>query len=343
MTDTSSSFRIVDLPTVFADVAPVPQDDGPVAVCRIDYPPPFTQAFDYFRAMLRQPEYSPRVLQLTTLCLHQNPANYTVWHYRRLCLYELADWTSHIPEDLALAAELGGNNPKNYQIWYHRRALLEAACRQPEEGGRTLTDYAPEELQYIAKVLEADGKNYHAWSHRQWLLLALNDDKVWDKELAYTHDLIQTDVRNNSAWNQRWFALHRGKPQQALSLDAQTQAEVDYAMEQAARDPYNESPFRYLMALWKQVAKTVDEAPWKQDILPTLQDKVAALGSQLANDGRESSSFVLSTQVDLYELQGDAESLTTAQSLLNELAETVDPIRRKYWALRHEQIERKKA
>jgi hypothetical protein len=70
-------FLISDLPEVFGDLERIPQDDGPAAVCQIDYPAAFSMAFDYFRAILRIEEYSWRALRLTTLCLQQNPANYT--------------------------------------------------------------------------------------------------------------------------------------------------------------------------------------------------------------------------------------------------------------------------
>ena len=89
-------------------------------------------------------------MKLTALCLKFNPANYTIWWYRRKCLSTLSKQDDNydgdetvtkgekkreekatyyslqrIKSDLELASELGGSNPKNYQIWYHRRSLLE--------------------------------------------------------------------------------------------------------------------------------------------------------------------------------------------------------------------------
>ena len=47
-----------NLSEVFADVTPIPQDDGPNPVCSIDYPNGFVEAMDYFRAILKMGEHS---------------------------------------------------------------------------------------------------------------------------------------------------------------------------------------------------------------------------------------------------------------------------------------------
>lgn len=132
-----------------------------------------------------------RTLRLTGLCLKLNPANYTIWHFRRQCLDTIMATTATttitedttallVQKDLAFAATLGGANPKNYQIWYHRRALLDSA------GGTKLSDTViAQELAYVAKVLDEDSKNYHAWSHRQWLVRTVNKEELWEKELEF--------------------------------------------------------------------------------------------------------------------------------------------------------------
>ena len=64
-----------------------------------------------------------RALKLSATCLKMNPANYTVWHYRRQCLQFLghsSDKTS-VQNDLNLASLLGGSNPKNYQVKYGKQ------------------------------------------------------------------------------------------------------------------------------------------------------------------------------------------------------------------------------
>lgn len=335
--DALTSFDISDLPTVFGDMEPVPQADGPTAVCRIDYPPNFKTAFDYFRALLQRTEYSPRALRLTELCLEQNPANYTVWHYRRACLDTItqgnaAAWDFALQADLDLAARLGGDNPKNYQIWYHRRAILEKYAQQ-QSAKEASDDMAQQELDYVHGVLQVDGKNYHAWSHRQWLLQTLaNDETVWKKELEYTQQLIQQDVRNNSAWNQRWFVTHHDRGN-AVSVEAAV-AELEFALQQAARDLFNESTFSYFTAVAKELKRN-HALEFGTTILPTFGEQLNALAPSDDDDDDDVSPHLLATRVEWLAWQGNAAG---AGALLDRLGESVDPIRRKYWNLRKTQL-----
>ena len=58
-----------ELPEVFADVTPIPQDDGPNPVCAIDYSPQFVQAYDYMRAILKTAEKSRESLRCLCVSL----------------------------------------------------------------------------------------------------------------------------------------------------------------------------------------------------------------------------------------------------------------------------------
>jgi hypothetical protein len=173
----SLSKGIIDLETIFSDVKPIPQDDGPSPVCAIAYPPDFEEAMNYFRALLLAQEYSSRALDLTSICLKFNPANYTVWHFRRECLKALSTSPCKISidkdlveKDLEFSAAIGGPNPKNYQIWYHRRALLESILEgklsdnlqiSVEDLKERIFDVTRKELMYVSIILNEDGKNYH--------------------------------------------------------------------------------------------------------------------------------------------------------------------------------------
>ena len=185
-----------ELSTIFSDLEPVPQDDGPDPVCVIQYPTSFRLAYDYMRAVWQANELSERALRLTALCLKLNPANYTVWQYRRKILRSLgrsADKDA-IAADLALSSSLGGTNPKNYQVWYHRRALL-------DEYPSLQQDFLDSELDYISTVLEEDSKNYHAWSNRQWLIAAVNQKDLWEKELQYGRFSHFLSLFKYQGWN----------------------------------------------------------------------------------------------------------------------------------------------
>jgi len=314
-----------ELPTVFSDVTPVPQDDGPNPVCQIAYKEDFVKAYDYMRAILKLDEKSERALRLTALCLKWNPANYTIWHYRRLCLHQVGLSQERLQQDLDLAAVLGGVNPKNYQIWYHRRALLESIIEDGHEA-------AQKELRYIASVFEDDAKNYHAWSHRQWILKTVNKEELWKAEIEYVCKLIFEDIRNNSAWNQRWFVAHRGK-REALSQEA-AQEEANYALEQAQSDPYNESPWRYLIGVVKEQPSLVE----------SCEVKAVEMKDVLAKAGRdaEACASLNSARIDLLEMKGNQDSLQQAIQLADAMASNHDLVRRKYWALRVSELEKKR-
>lgn len=62
----------------WADVIPIPQDDGPNPVVPIAYKPEFVETMDYFRAVYKANELSPRALDLTHQAILLNPGNYTV-------------------------------------------------------------------------------------------------------------------------------------------------------------------------------------------------------------------------------------------------------------------------
>jgi protein farnesyltransferase/geranylgeranyltransferase type-1 subunit alpha len=332
------SLTVKELESVFHDLTPIPQDDGPSAVGRIDYPEEFETAYNYFRAVVAADERSVRSLPLTALCLDLNPANYTVWHFRRLVLTTLGYdcLEANLVAELDLAARLGGENPKNYQIWYHRRALLERLQANSEKQDMLMA-FFQHELDYTATVFCSDSKNYHSWSYRQWVVQACNSPTVWEQEMVYADTLILLDVRNNSAWNQRWFACHRGQLQQALSRSV-FEAEADYALTSARLDPYNESPWRYFIAVLREQLK---HDPSIGLDLHDYQLKAEGVKQILVDAGRDPDSCanLQSAIIDILEWIGSNESLQHAMELSLQLAREFDPIREKYWQFRCQQLE----
>ncbi len=337
------------IPEVFSDIDPIAQNDGPEPACAITYTPEFVEAHNYLRAVLTADERSERAFELTTICLKFNPANYTCWHFRRRCLVALCTPSDssqatidveRIEQDLKFAANLGGTNPKNYQLWYHRRALLEIRFR----GGENVRA-AQKELGYVDKILEDDNKNYHAWSHRQWIIRTINQAELWLAEIEYSHSKILLDPRNNSAWNQRWFATHEGeiaanKLGGKLPFEKAAE-EANYAVCGAQVDPFNESPWRYLIGVlmeqyrWAQRDK--EGADDKDKVDGLLREYVAKIKDMNKDWDSPKEDLpegpcvsLMSALVDLLETVGDKTSLEEAKDMMGELV-LEDPVRRKYW------------
>ncbi|KAL3798067.1 hypothetical protein HJC23_012358, partial [Cyclotella cryptica] len=371
------TLTMIDLPTVFPDITPIPQNEGKEPpVCSISYAPEFVQAHDYLRALLRSDERSQRALDLTTACLEMNPANYTVWHYRRRILTTLHGGgvggemdEEVIDKDLEFADTLGGTNPKNYQLWYHRRALLEIRFRNANQGGRV--EAAQKELGYVDKILEDDSKNYHAWSHRQWIVRTVNNPQLWKSEVDYSHSKILDDPRNNSAWNQRWFATHEGQialssaasegptgntcndlkgGRVILPLDVAAE-EAHYALCGAKLDPYNESPWRYLIGVlmeqWRFAQREGNEVENVTNATNLITDNIAQIREmkQSLEDQPPAPDLasvpcvsLISALVDLLEIFVQNKGLLEEASTLCRTLAEVDYVRRKYWRKREQDV-----
>ncbi|EEY57304.1 protein farnesyltransferase/geranylgeranyltransferase, putative [Phytophthora infestans T30-4] len=212
----------------WADVVKVPQDDGPNPIVSIAYSANFTDVMDCFRGVLKLNECSERTLALTLDVIDANPANYTVWYFRRRVLEALG---SDLREELQFTADMAIQHPKNYQIWHHRREIC------------TMLHDASEEKEFCALAIDGDSKNYHAWAHRQWVVKTFG---LWDGELQFVDKMLLEDVRNNSAWNHRWFVLNNSS---GLATTADRQREIDYALDKISIAVHNESPWNYLRGL----------------------------------------------------------------------------------------------
>ncbi|XP_030527959.1 protein farnesyltransferase/geranylgeranyltransferase type-1 subunit alpha [Rhodamnia argentea] len=307
----------------FAAVTPLPQDDGPSPVVAIAYRDDFRETMDYFRSLYSSRELSPRSLLLTSLAISFNPANYTVWHFRRQVLEAL---DADLNDELEFTERVAKGNAKNYQLWHHRRWVAE----------KLGSDAACGELEFTGKIFCLDAKNYHAWSHRQWVLHALG---VWENELDYCTQLLEEDIFNNSAWNQRYFVIT--KSPLLGGLKAMRDSEVDYAIEAIGTNPENESPWRYLRGLYND-----ENDGW-------LNDARVPCACLRVLKAKRNLKFALSTLLDLVclgfkpnqEIRDAITSLRTSHSgevgSDSDLAKSIcsilgheDPMRANYWTWR---------
>ncbi|XP_017063231.1 protein farnesyltransferase/geranylgeranyltransferase type-1 subunit alpha [Drosophila eugracilis] len=290
------------------DVEPLAQDDGPNPVVAIAYSQKFREVFDYMRAIIARGEKSQRALDLTTDALRLNPANYTVWQYRRDILRELK---ADLNAELEYLGKVIAQNSKNYQVWHHRRVIVEM-----------LNDPSNElELTELALVNDGDAKNYHAWQHRQW---AIRSFKLYDDELNFVDRLICEDQRNNSAWNQRFFVVkHFGFTPDLI------QRELSYTMNRIRIIKNNESAWNYLVGVMRQG----DNGKAQLNSYP----EVVGFVEEIYQAGNR-SPYLLAFLIDLYQEQalhlkvGDSDQLARkVYSLCEDMASKHDVIRRKYW------------
>lgn len=254
---------------------------------------------DCFRGVLQTNEYSDRVLALTRDVINANPANYTVWCFRRRVLDALG---ADLRPELQWTAEMALEHPKNYQIWNYRRDI----CTMLRDGSA--------EKEFCAMSFHVDAKNYHAWAHRQW---AVKTFDLWDGELEFVDNMLRDDVRNNSAWNHRWVVLNHTL---GLATREEREREVAYTLEQIARAVHNESPWNYLRGLIRG-----HEATFAAHLKEHLQ--------QIMGTSPE-CIFAAALLVDLYAKEGTEDALESASKLLETLMNETDCVRKAYWHFR---------
>jgi len=235
MSDSSDEDVCIEVPYSkrpnWADIKPIYQDDETNDIVRIAYTDTFKDVFDYFRAVLKLNEKSERAFELSKDAALLNPANYTVWYYRRLLIKEL---NMDLNEELEFITHVIRSNPKNYQVWQHRRNIVE------------LLNDPSQELLFTRQILNKDSKNYHAWQYRQWAIRKFN---LWDTELEFINSLLDVDIRNNSAWNQRYFLISNTNELNGSMSTEVLNKEIEFCLEKIDKCVDNESSWNYLRGL----------------------------------------------------------------------------------------------
>ncbi|KAG0215491.1 CAAX geranylgeranyltransferase alpha subunit [Mortierella sp. NVP41] len=340
----------------WADVVPIPQDDGPNPLVPIAYTSEYSTTMNYFRAMCRAQEKSERAFDLTKIVIELSPSHYTVWYYRQQLLKELK---KDLKEELEWIEWMVNEHPKSYQIWHHRQVVVGQIAHSlfptsttptsaplttstppqatetavtfenlSETEKQTAAELVKAELEFIAEALEDDTKNYHAWSYRQWVLAHFGLGPWWAEELVYTEELLETDVRNNSAWNQRYFAVTNGP---GGLTEEDVQREVQFAKSKIGKTPSNESPWVYLTGVLRKGNHPVTE----------IKEFCEGL---LVVPRANFSPFVHATLLDIYEVEAKQERSSASVEKAREeaimLAEKVDTIRAKYWNWRKTQLQK---
>nr|CAG4644079.1 EOG090X08PK [Lepidurus arcticus] len=209
------------------DVQPLSFEEGDFPIVAIAYSEKFKDVFGYFRAVLLANEKSQRALDLTKDAAELNPANYTVWQYRRILLRHL---NVDLNTELKYLRHVMEEHPKNYQVWHHRRMIIE------------WLNVPTGELRFTEIILAQDAKNYHAWQHRQWVLSHFS---LFENELNYVERLLHEDIRNNSAWNQRYFVINHTT---GFTSDVILQ-EIQFVSRSLSLVSQNESAWNYLRGI----------------------------------------------------------------------------------------------
>ncbi|RUS18681.1 protein farnesyltransferase [Endogone sp. FLAS-F59071] len=282
------------------DVSPIPQDDGPNPLVPIAYPSDCNSNHNAFD-FLSLPD--------------TNAMNY----FRAIsCKNELSE------RALELTTQIINMNPAHYTIWNYRQKILFELKKDLKQ-----------ELDFIEELAEERSKNYQLW---QWVIARFD---LWAEELSYLDELLIIDVRNNSAWNHRFFVVFEAPTKPTPELLAK---EIEYAKSKIILAPNNQSSWNYLKGSLQFCTSPFFH--YRLSILARTPDPISA-DNNLSSFCLElraagvTSPHLFASLVDVSEARarrGDKASLDQGVKACDELAETHDTIRKKYWLYRKQNL-----
>lgn len=316
---------------VFDDLTPIPVEDEAVkdvVLCKIMYSEEFKLVFGYLRRLMQDNELSKRAMFVANQAIHLVPAHYTVWEYKYRIVKELITKSEYsFDKELEWCFNTAINNEKNYQIWHYIENIIDVMINSQFNGNKEKCDL---NLHYevIERMLDSDEKNYHVWSHKRWLVQYFELFRS-KKELEYVTKLINADVRNNSAWNFRHFIVFGDN----LSSIEDLEQEVEFTMDKIEKSITNPSSWNYMKFLYNQ-------CKGGGKLNNAIKTLVYKYSSEIPTEELDSSKNRVS--VPAFELLSTiygAEGEVDKQKAVFELLGTrLDPVRRNYWALQHDEV-----
>ena len=150
--------------------------------------------------------------------------------------------------------------------------------------------------------------------------------------MNYVDRLLQDDIANNSAWNQRYFVIAHTTG----FKDEIVERELDYVEKRIVAQPDNESAWNYLRGIARFRSMNADDQRiWK--FCQNLYD------NQFERNefNRQQWRFLLAYMIELLSDDDREDKQEENRNLINKLcqnlAEHIDPIRKKYWEYIQEQ------
>ncbi|KAL3428301.1 farnesyltransferase alpha subunit ram2 [Phlyctema vagabunda] len=322
-----------EIDPVWADVIPIPQEDGEGALAQIAYTDEYAEAMGYLRAVMASEEHSSRVLDLTEHIISMNAAHYTVWLYRASTIFALS---LSVKNELKWLNDVALENQKNYQIWHHRQLLIDHLYDSMSSSKSDLEKLGQSELEFMTLMFAEDSKNYHVWSYRQYLVKKLGLFAS-SPEMESVENLLQEDVRNNSAWSHRFFLVFSNpayctpsskatEPDPAIPADI-IDRELNFAQAATFEAPQNQSPWNYLRGVLRKADR-------KLSTVESFALQFVALPDQGEEDVK--SSHALDLLADIWQEKGEKDKADRALRLLGD---TYDRIRKNYWEWRRKALQ----